>query len=268
MPTPRATGRPAVDPGRSSRPDGQPRRRQGQRAQRPLGRDAQRRARTTPPVLTNGLKVNELGIDPTQAAAVEARKEQVADIGRYFGIPTHILNGPQGDTETYSNTESGNQDLVRYTLQNYIGAIEDGISDLLPGGRHMRHGHLAAAPGTMLAQAQTFNLATGGKAWMDPNDDVRPLFGLPPVEDPDTLNPPDRARSDGVHAVRRFQCPSTTTRLTRLQKEQRDLDRRRPRRPTSSTSATRSTRPPTTRTAARSRCRKVDPAMSWRTTSP
>ena len=29
-------------------------------------------------------------------------------------------------------------DLVRYTLQNYIGAIEDAITDQLPGGRHMQ----------------------------------------------------------------------------------------------------------------------------------
>jgi phage portal protein BeeE len=124
--------------------------------------------------------------------AVEARKQQVADIGRYFGIPTHILNSPQGDTETYSNTESGNQDLVRYTLQNYIGAIEDAISSQLPGGRGMKMDTWRLRSGTQLAQAQSFQLALGNKAWMTP-DEVREMNGLPPVEDPDELNPPKPA---------------------------------------------------------------------------
>jgi HK97 family phage portal protein len=141
------------------------------------------------PVLSNGLKAKEFGADPTAAAAVEARKEMVADIGRYFGIPSHTLNAPQGDNETYSNNEASNLDLVRYTLQNYIGAIEDAISDQLPRGRYMTMDTYRLVSGTALAQAQGFQLATAGKAWMTP-DDVRDRIGLPPVEDPDELNPP------------------------------------------------------------------------------
>ena len=90
-----------------------------------------------PPVMTNGIEAKDLGADITAQSAVEARKEMVADVGRYFGIPSHVLNTPQGDTETYSSTEASNMDLVRYTLQNYIGAIEDAISDQLPRGRFM-----------------------------------------------------------------------------------------------------------------------------------
>ena len=141
------------------------------------------------PVMDNGLKFKEYGVDPTAEAAVEARRELVADIGRYFGIPTHTLNAPAGDTETYASTESGNQDLVRYTFQNYIGAIQDAISDELPGGRVMRMDTWPLIAGTQLAQAQAYQLATGGKAWLDVQE-VRDRDRLPPIEDPDTLNPP------------------------------------------------------------------------------
>jgi len=141
------------------------------------------------PVLTGGMKLEQYGVDPTNQAAVEARREQVADIGRYFGVPTRILNAPTGDTETYATSESGNQDLVRYTLQNYIGAIEDGISDLLPGGRVMRMDTRRLTAGTQLAQAQAFQLLTGNKAVVDV-DEAREWLGLPPVENPDDLNPP------------------------------------------------------------------------------
>ena len=141
------------------------------------------------PVLDRGLKARSFGADPTAEAAVEARREQVADTGRYFGIPTRILNAPTGDSETYATSESGNQDLVRYTLQNYIGAIEDAITDLLPGARSLVLPTEKLTRGTQLAQAQALQLLTGNKAVMSV-DEARDYVGLPPAESPDTLNPP------------------------------------------------------------------------------
>jgi hypothetical protein len=78
---------------------------------------------------------------------------------------------------------------VRYTLQNYIGAIEDGISDLLPGGRRLVMDTRRLTTGTQLAQAQAFQLLTGNKAVMTP-EEAREWIGLPPMEDPEELNPP------------------------------------------------------------------------------
>lgn len=136
------------------------------------------------PVLSGGLKARTFGADPTAQAAVEARREQVADIGRYFGVPTRILNAPTGDSETYTSTEASNGDLVRYTLSNYIGSIEDAVSDLLPGGRQMVMDTRQLTAGTQLAQAQAFQLATGSRPWMTP-EEVRETVGLPPMELPD-----------------------------------------------------------------------------------
>jgi phage portal protein BeeE len=112
----------------------------------------------------------------------------VADIGRYFGIPTRTLNAPAGDTETYATAQEGNQDLIRYTFRNYIGAIEDAISDQLPGGRYMQMDDYPLTKGTQLQTAQALQLMTGSKAVMSP-DEARELIGLGPVESPDLLNP-------------------------------------------------------------------------------
>lgn len=144
-----------------------------------------------PRVLGGGLKAKDFGADPTTAAAVEAEREQVATISRYFGIPTRIVNAPTGDTQTYHTSEAGNQDLVRYTLQNYIGAIEDAISDQLPSGRRMWMDPDPLTRGVQYARAQSWNLAlgaNGGKAWMTP-DEVREEEGLPPIENPADLAP-------------------------------------------------------------------------------
>lgn len=134
------------------------------------------------PVLSGGVKARDFGADPTAQAAVEARKEQVADIGRYFGIPTRVLNAPAGDTETYNTSEAGNQDLVRYTLQNYIGAIEDAISSQLPGGRHMEMPVSKLTLGTQLSQAQALQLLTGSQ--IVSLDEAREWLGLGPQENP------------------------------------------------------------------------------------
>jgi HK97 family phage portal protein len=140
------------------------------------------------PVLSGGLKARSFGADPTSESAVEARRELVADIGRYFGVPTRILNAPTGDSETYTSTPAANQDLVRYTLQNYIGAIEDGISDVLPPGRRMEINTRKLVQGTQYEQAQTYQLATGNQPWMTV-EEVRDAIDLPPVENPADLAP-------------------------------------------------------------------------------
>lgn len=141
------------------------------------------------PLLSGGVKARDFGADPTAQAAVEARREMVADIGRYFGIPTAILNAPAGDTETYNTTEAQGLHLVTYTLSNYIQAIEDAVSDQLPGGRRMEMDTGRLTRSTQLSQAQALQLATGGKAWVDV-DEAREAWNLPPIEDPERLNPP------------------------------------------------------------------------------
>lgn len=141
------------------------------------------------PVLTGGLKMQQFGVDPTAQSAVEARRELVADIARYFGISTSLMNAPAGDRETYTSTEIQGSQLNTFTLQNLFGAIEDAISDQLPGGRRLFIDPSPLYKGTLLSQAQAYQLATGGKAWMDV-DEAREAWGLPPVENPDQLNPP------------------------------------------------------------------------------
>mgnify|MGYP001225534448 FL=1 len=143
-------------------------------------------------VLSSGLKARPMGADPTQQAAVDARKELVADIGRYFGIGSHILNAPQGDSETYKSNEAADQDLLRYTIQNYVDGIEDAISDNLPGGRTMVMDTRPLTNGPFLSRSQAYQLLTAGKAIFSV-DEARSDFGLPPVEDPDELNPPSIA---------------------------------------------------------------------------
>lgn len=137
-----------------------------------------------PAVLVAGLKAKPFGADPTLQAAVEARNALAADIARYFGVPSRLANVPSNDSQTYKTAQEENLDLLRYSLQNYIGAITDAISDLLPGSREVAMLDSPLTAGTQLSRAQSWQLALGNKPWISV-EEVREAEGLPPQEMPD-----------------------------------------------------------------------------------
>jgi HK97 family phage portal protein len=136
-----------------------------------------------PAVLGKGASAAEYGADPTEASAVEARRELVADIGRYFGVPTHMLNAPSGDPTTYRTTESEGLSFIRYSLGDYIHALEDAISGELPLGRRMRIDVTPLTRGEQLTRYQAWESALRA-GWITPAE-VRDAEGLPPQELPE-----------------------------------------------------------------------------------
>jgi len=144
-----------------------------------------------PAVLDNGLEAKPFGADPTTDSAVEARREIVADIGRYFGVPSRILNAPAGDSETYANVENDATDLWRYTLRGYAGPIEDALSELLPGdyitARRMRFDPVRYLQGDLQSRAQAYPMLV--HAGILTIDEARAGgFGLGPL--PEGATPP------------------------------------------------------------------------------
>jgi len=136
-----------------------------------------------PAVLGKGATAEPWGADPTSESAVDARREMVADVGRYFGVPTRILNAPAGDSETYSNNEHDAIDLERYTLRGYAGPVEDGISENLPGdyltGRRMRMDSSRFTQGDLQTRSQAYSVLVGAGIVTVPEARVRG-FGLAP----------------------------------------------------------------------------------------
>lgn len=144
---------------------------------------SQRRAQGPdhPAILSHGLKAAPFGADPTTQAAVEARKAIEADVARYFGVPARLVNVVSQDSQTYKTSQEENIDMLHYTLQNYIGAIEDAVTDLLPGMREMSMITSQLTEGTQLARYQSYQLATGAAAWLSPAE-AREMENLPPIE--------------------------------------------------------------------------------------
>lgn len=140
-----------------------------------------------PAVLGKGAHAEPFGADPTTQSAVEARREIAAEVGRYFGLPSRIMNAPAGDSETYANVEQDRQDLLGYTLRGYMGPIEDAISEELPGdpitARRMEFDPSRFLQGDLASRATAWSsLVTSGI--VDPDEARLKGFGLPPRATP------------------------------------------------------------------------------------
>lgn len=142
--------------------------------------------------ISSGADAHPFGADPTTESAVEARTQMVADIGRYFGVPTRILNAPAHDSETYANVELDAIDLTRYTLGGYVDPLEEAISGLLPGsaitGRRLRLDASAFVSGSLTDRATAYGELVD-KGIVTRREARVKGFGLPP--DPDELDAGD-----------------------------------------------------------------------------
>lgn len=139
-----------------------------------------KRAQGGTAVLSSGATAAPFGADPTTESAVEARREIVADVGRYFGVPTRILNAPAGDSETYSNVEFDALDLMRYTLRGYIDPVQDVVSEAMPGDRVMRIDPTQFVSGDLATRATAYSTLVDAGIVTAPEARVRG-FGLAPT---------------------------------------------------------------------------------------
>jgi HK97 family phage portal protein len=75
------------------------------------------------PVLSGGLKWQQLSIPPADAQYIETRNFQAADIARIFRVPA-VLIGLADKTSTYASAEAFFQSFVMYTVAPWAVAIE------------------------------------------------------------------------------------------------------------------------------------------------
>lgn len=81
-----------------------------------------------PMVLTEGVDVKELSLSATDAQLLEARKFQVVDIARAFGVPPFMIGDVEKTTAWGSGVEHMSLGFVRYTLQERLTEIEQELT--------------------------------------------------------------------------------------------------------------------------------------------
>jgi HK97 family phage portal protein len=118
---------------------------------------------------------------------LEARKFQVIDIARAFGVPPHLIGETSASTSWGTGIESMGRGFVRFTLQPYLVRIEQEINRKLfrTAKYFVEFNRDALLEGDSKGQADYFRAALGGPGtgpgWMTV-DDVRRVKNLPPME--------------------------------------------------------------------------------------
>lgn len=144
-------------------------------------------AHRVPLVLTEGLEAKEISLSAEDAQLLEARKFQVIDIARAFGVPPHMIGETSASTSWGSGIESMSRAFVTYTLQPHLIRIEQELNrKLFPRdiGRFIQFDRDALIEGDSAAQAIYNRAALGGpgtgQGWMSV-DEVRKTKGLAPM---------------------------------------------------------------------------------------
>lgn len=155
-----------------------------------------RNAHARPMVLQNGIKANPISISAEDAQLLEARKFQVIDICRAFGVPPHMAGETSASTSWGSGIESMGRGFVTYTLQPRLVAMEQELNrKLFRTARYfVEFDRDFLLQGDTKSQGDYYKAALGGPGagpgWMSVNE-VRKAKQLPPVEGGDRPYWPD-----------------------------------------------------------------------------
>ena len=88
-----------------------------------------------PLVLTNGADIKALSLTPGDMQLLDARKFQIEDIARAFGVPPHLLGMTEKTTSWGQGIAEQNRGLARYTLMPWSTRVEQRLSQRLPRGQ-------------------------------------------------------------------------------------------------------------------------------------
>lgn len=140
-----------------------------------------------PLVLTEGMKAEPLSISAEDSQLLEARKFQVIDIARAFGVPPHMIGETSASTSWGSGIEAMSRGFVTYTLQPHLVRIEQELNRKLyprDTGKFVMFDRDALIEGDSKAQAEYNRAALGGpgtgQGWMSV-DEIRKTKGLAPI---------------------------------------------------------------------------------------
>lgn len=158
-------------------------------------------AHRLPLVLTEGLDAKEISLNAEDAQLLEARKFQVVDIARAFGVPPHMIGETTGSSAVGAGYEQQARDFVMHTLRLHLKRLEQELNrKLFPRdtGRFVRFNLDDLIQGDSKAQAEYNRAALGGpgtgQGWMTVNE-VRKSKGLSPVAGGGEIFDPSKAQA-------------------------------------------------------------------------
>jgi len=78
-------------------------------------------------ILEAGFTTQAIGVSPQDAETLAARKFQVAEIARFYGVPPHLVGDVDKSTSWGSGLEQQNLGFLQYTLKPYLDRWESSV---------------------------------------------------------------------------------------------------------------------------------------------
>jgi len=135
-------------------------------------------------ILEGGFTTQAIGVSPQDAETMAARKFQVSELARFFGVPPHLVGDVEKSTSWGSGIEQQNLGFLQYTLSPYLNRWEYAIERWLlkPGelGRfHAEHNIDGLLRGDSTARANFMGvMADKG---LRTRNELRRLDNMPPL---------------------------------------------------------------------------------------
>lgn len=135
-------------------------------------------------ILESGFTTQAIGVSPQDSEILAARKFQVAELARFYGVPPHLVGDVDKTTSWGSGIEQQNLGFLQYTLKPYLDRWEYSIERWLvkeseQGGIHAEHNldGLLRGDSTSRASFMQIMVNTGIRTV----NEVRRLDNLPPL---------------------------------------------------------------------------------------
>lgn len=129
-------------------------------------------------VLQNGVKWKSISVSPADAALIDGRKFQVADVARFTGIPAYMLD-PEKTSSWGTGVAEQNQGFVTYTLTDHKTRFEETITDeLVTTGRRFQFDASGILRGKLRDQIDSVGVLV--RAGFEPAAALKAV-GLPPM---------------------------------------------------------------------------------------
>jgi HK97 family phage portal protein len=78
-------------------------------------------------IIEAGFTTQPIGVSPQDAETMAARKFQVSELARFFGVPPHLVGDVEKSTSWGSGIEQQNLGFLQYTLDPYLEIWETSI---------------------------------------------------------------------------------------------------------------------------------------------
>lgn len=141
------------------------------------------------PVINRRLKFSPWTMSAKDAQFIESRTFSVDEVGRWLGVPPHLLGLVEKSTSWGQGIAEQNRGLARYTLKNWTARIEQRLSRLLISPRKIAQfdytDFIAPSPEDLV----TLIISQVNGGLITPNEGRRRL-NLPPIEGGDVLRTP------------------------------------------------------------------------------